>query len=214
MNVPALSAGTKPSGAADLTRFAAVAAAVDPAALTDRLALRRQELAEDPGDVYDRAAEVARVYARWFDAHALTCPLPGQIASARRKGLPAIGPAVDALLYGELTTGVLMGVQDAEAVDGGLHFDWAARGETFTGFRSTVVCSQDEPVVRDGTAIVASVLRGPDRRTSVTPSSRHLVFTVYDAPGLDGEDFETGVRVLTGLLREAGAVPEVREVAL
>ncbi|MEV0186537.1 phenylalanine--tRNA ligase beta subunit-related protein [Streptomyces sp. NPDC050625] len=214
MNAPALSAGTKPSGAAELNRFAAVTAAVDPAALTDRLARRRQELAEQPGDVYDGADEVAQVYARWFDAHGVTCPLPGQIATARRKGLPAIGPAVDALLYGELTTGVLMGVQDAEAVDGGLHFDWAAQGETFTGFRSTVTCSQDEPVVRDRTGIVASMLQGPDRRTSVTKSSSHLVFTVYDAPGLVTEDFDTGVRVLADLLREAGAAPDVQEVAL
>jgi DNA/RNA-binding domain of Phe-tRNA-synthetase-like protein len=214
LNVPALSAGTKPSGAAELTRFAAVAATVDTAALTAQLARRRQALAERPGDVYDRADEVAQVYARWFATYDIICPLPGQIAAARRKGLPAIGPAVDALLYGELTTGVLMGVQDAEAVDGGLHFDWAAQGETFTGFRSTVTCSQDEPVVRDATGIVASVPQGPDRRTSVTKSSRHLVFTVYDAPGLDIRDFDTGVRVLTDLLRETGSVPDVQEVVL
>ncbi|MER7464222.1 phenylalanine--tRNA ligase beta subunit-related protein [Streptomyces sp. NPDC097981] len=214
MKAPALSAGEKPSGAAELTRFAAVVAAVDTAALSTLLELRRQELALQSDDVFERASKTAEVYARWFDAHGVTCPLPGQIATARRKGLPVIGPAVDALLYAELTSGVLMGVQDADAIDGDLHFDWAAQGETFAGFRSTVTCAQDEPVVRDGAAIVASVLQGPDRRTSVTKNSRHLVFTVYDAPGLGAEDFDGAVRLLRDLLKDAGAVPDVLEVRL
>ncbi|MGW1765738.1 phenylalanine--tRNA ligase beta subunit-related protein [Streptomyces sp. NPDC002073] len=213
MRAPALRAGGKPPGAAGPTRFAAVVAAVDPAALGTLLERRRQELAESDG-VFARAAEVAEVYARWFDAHGVTCPLPGQIAGARRKGLPAIGPAVDTLLYAELTTGVLMGVQDADAIDGDLLFDRAEQGETFEGFRTTVTCAQDEPVVRDGTAIVASVIQGPDRRTSVTKASRHLVFTVYDAPGLAAADFDGGVHLLSELLTASGAVPEVLEVRL
>ncbi|MFJ7209627.1 phenylalanine--tRNA ligase beta subunit-related protein [Streptomyces sp. NPDC098789] len=214
MKAPALSAGKRPSGGAGPTRFAAVVAAVDTAALGTLLELRRQELASRSDDVFERASAVAEVYARWFDAHGVTCPLPGQIATARRKGLPVIGPAVDALLYAELTSGVLMGVQDADAIEGDLHFDWAVRGETFAGFRSTITCAQDEPVVRDGAAIVASVLQGPDRRTSVTKDSRHLVFTVYDAPGLDAEDFDGAVGLLRDLLEDAGAAPDVLQVRL
>ncbi|MEU9035358.1 phenylalanine--tRNA ligase beta subunit-related protein [Streptomyces sp. NPDC048352] len=216
MKAPALSAGRKPSGSAGTARFCAVAAAVDPAALGVLLDERRRELARrsDVEDVFARAAEVARVYARWFEAQGHTCPLPGQIAAARSKGLPSIMPTVDTLLYAELTTGVLMGVQDADAIDGELRFDWACEGESFTGFRSTVTCVRDEPVVRDATAIVASVLQGPDRRTSVTKSSRHLVFTVYDAPGLPAEAFDAGVGVLRELLTAAGSEPEVSEVLL
>jgi 4-hydroxy-3-methylbut-2-enyl diphosphate reductase IspH len=39
-------------------------------------------------------------------------------------------------------------------------------------------------VVRDSQSIVASYFQGPDKRTSVRPASRNLIFYAFAAPGI------------------------------
>lgn len=153
-------------------------------------------------------------FVSWFEGRGHRCPLPRQLARTVERGLPSVSGPVDSLMYCEMTTGVLMGVQDLAAVLGPVHFDFADAGERFEGFRGPVACSEGEPVVRDGGGIIASVFQGPDRRTSVTPGSRELLFYVFDSPALSGEAFQSALDTLLTLMREAEGDPRERCVEL
>lgn len=142
----------------------------------------------------------------FFRAQGFRCPLPGQFASTRKKGLPPVPPLVRALLYAEMTTGVLLGVQDGARVDGGLVFDLAEQGESFPGMRDTVVCRAGEPVVRDATGIVASLFQGPDQRTRVEPGTTLPIFFAFGVPGLGEGRFDAAIAAVRALFPAGSAV--------
>lgn len=148
-------------------------------------------------------------FDRFFRQHDHLCPLPSQLQAARRKGLARIDPLVDALLYCELTTGLLMGVQDRAPMEGHLTYDVAEDGEGFAGLRGPVRCTEGEIVLRDDLGIVASYFQGPDFRTRVTPKSTDLVFFAFAAPGLDSQTLRDGLDSAAELLRDASDSVEV-----
>jgi len=164
----------------DLPRFAAV---------TEHFAAEvTQRLRRDSQSVQESLA----VYERFFARQDREFPLTKQIATVTKRGLPPAPPPVLALLALEAATGVLMGVQNLDAIDRSLTLDALRGAETFVGMRgNTITCRPGEIVVRDAAGIVASLLQGPDKRTSVTPRSRNLAFCVFDTdPSLGGKHDE------------------------
>jgi hypothetical protein len=174
----------------------------------DRLAATvRDELREPRPEV----AETVAGFAEYFSAHGHAFPLRQQIARAAKRGFPKAPAPVLALLAAEAGTGVLMGVQDADAVDGWPCLDVARGGEQFTGMRDAVLtCADLEVVVRDGSGIIASLLQGPDQRTALTPQTRSLEFYVFDTPDGLGKRHDAAVELLTGLVSGAAESTTVR----
>lgn len=126
----------------------------------------------------------------YFAAHGKTSPLPGQIARAAERGFGSPGPApILALLALEAATGVLMGVQNADAISEYAELDVLAEPDSFPGLSGKAVhCRAGDVVVRDATGIIASVFDGPDKRTAVTGSCANLAIYVFDAyPSLGAE---------------------------
>ena len=124
------------------------------------------------------------MFDSFFRRYGFKCPLPHQLSAVEKSGLPTISPFVDALLITELTHGLLMGIQDLDPIVNPLTYDLAAKGEQFSGMRGTITCRDNEMVVRDAQNIVASYFQGPDKRTSIRPTSRNLVFYAFAAPGI------------------------------
>jgi DNA/RNA-binding domain of Phe-tRNA-synthetase-like protein len=120
----------------------------------------------------------------FFVRQGFSCPLPGQLRNVERKGFPKAPPLIEALLICEMANGVLMGVQDLEAIKQPLIYDVAKAGESFEGMRGVILCEEGEVVLRDSQAIIASYFQGPDKRTAVTPTTSYPVFFVFGAPGL------------------------------
>ncbi|MGC4811688.1 hypothetical protein ACLQ29_14290 [Micromonospora sp. DT228] len=172
--------------------FPARAAALDVAAPIERDA-----------DRIERAVAAADSFFR-VEGH--RCPLPGQLAGARRKGLPPVPPLVRALLYAEMSTGVLLGVQDAAGMRGDLLLDLAQDGETFAGMRGDVVCRAGEPVIRDGAGIIASVFQGPDHRTRIDDGTTQPIFYAFGVPGLDRERLDAAITAVRELFPAGSAV--------
>ncbi|MFF4799187.1 hypothetical protein ACFY1U_12320 [Streptomyces sp. NPDC001351] len=200
----------RPPAHTGFDRVAVVVAAPDMKRLETAVADHQDDLAK----AAEYAHENAKCYADWFAHNGHTSPLSGQLELVP-DGRPLRGPApVRALLHCELSHGVLMGVQDFDAVRGPMRVEFAAAGDTFAGFRSTVTCRADEPVLRDDTGIFASVFQGPDARTGVTRRTERLVFLVFDAPGLSPERFDRAVHGVSALLDEAGGTPRVESVDL
>jgi len=138
----------------------------------------------------------------YFEGNGLRSPLGGQIEMVRSKGLPSGNVLVQALLLSEVTTGLLMGAQDAGAVKGALVCDRARPGETFRGMRREVQCKPDEIILRDDEGIIASLLQGPDHRTRLTPETKDVVFFVFSVPGIVASDIEEGTEAIRSLLAQ------------
>lgn len=155
-----------------------------------------------------QAEQAISAFDTFFKAEGYKCPLPGQFASTRKKGIPPAPPLVRALLYSEMTTGVLMGVQDGAKVDGELILDLAQAGETFPGMRGEVTCRAGELVVRDGSAIVASLFQGPDSRTQVDAATTAPIFSVFGAPDLDDDLFAAAVNTVRSLFPAGSEVSD------
>ncbi|MEU8185060.1 hypothetical protein AB0B85_01615 [Micromonospora sp. NPDC049044] len=157
------------------------------------------------GAEHERIAQDIATTDAFFRVEGFRCPLPGQFDSARKKGLPPVPPLVRTLLYAELTTGVLLGVQDGARIDGDLIFDLAQQDESFPGMRGTVVCRAGEPVVRDATAIVASLFQGPDRRTQIEPGTTRPIFYAFGVPGLSEGRFDSAIAAVRALFPAGSA---------
>ncbi|MFI0539373.1 hypothetical protein RKD19_007873 [Streptomyces canus] len=200
----------RPPAHTGFDRLAVVVAAPDMKRLELAVDDRRGKLAE----AAEYARENAKCYSDWFTRNGHASPLAGQLRAVA-DGRPLRGPApVRALLHCELSHGVLMGVQDFDAVRGPVRVEYAAAGDEFAGFRSTVTCGAGEPVLRDDAGIFASVFQGPDARTGITRDTERLLFLVFDAPGLSPERFEAAVHDVSALLDEAGGAPRAERVDL
>jgi hypothetical protein len=157
----------------------------------------------------DAAALVARekiverrvaISNEFFESAGSEFPLVGQVSRALATGFGEAPPLVSALMRCELLTGVLMGVQDANAIVGTITLDCVDDdGESFQGMRGAMSCSAGEIVVRDSGGIVASMFQGPDRRTQVARRTTDALFYVFDVPGL-GSGFEEAETCLEELL--------------
>lgn len=154
----------------------------------NRLSLTLEEIRERALATIQTNREVIRrvidCYAAFFTAHQQICPLISQFQQVLDKGLPKFAPLVDLLLLTEMSTGVLMGLQDLEHIRGKLVCDLATAGESFFGLRKTLRCHQGEIVLRDEESIVASYFQGPDKRTSLSPATKNLIIYGFFAPGI------------------------------
>jgi DNA/RNA-binding domain of Phe-tRNA-synthetase-like protein len=119
--------------------------------------------------------------------------------------LPPASPIVQALLFAEMTTGLLMGAQDLSAIRGELVCDRAAAGEKFRGMRETVECREGEIILRDDEGIIATLFQGPDHRTRLKKNTKSVVFFVFSTPGLTMSDVQQGMEVVGGIFNAAGS---------
>lgn len=93
-----------------------------------------------------------------------------------------------------------MGVQNLDAVDSFITLDCLESAESFIGMRGERVTSATgQIVVRDKQSIIASLFRGPDKRTAVQPNGRNLLFYVFDTDTGLGESHDRAVAEITRL---------------
>jgi len=113
------------------------------------------------------------------------------------------------LLYCELTSGVLMGLQDAEKFVGSELKLVSSSGDEgrVESTRGGWTPREGEPILIDGEGPVASVVRGPAERVAIEDSSTYAMFIVFSCPDVTGSDFAQGVSTAENLLRDAGAEP-------
>ena len=146
-----------------------------------------------------------KTFESFFAANSLRSPLAGQLEAIRSRGMPGGSPLVQALLLLEMSTGLLMGAQDAGAIQGELLYDLAAEGETFRGMRTEVQCRKDEIVLRDSEGIIAALLQGPDYRTRLRNNTKDLMFFVFSVPGISLNEVQDGAEAIRALFKEACA---------
>jgi hypothetical protein len=159
----------------------------------------------------DESREINLIqFERFFQANEREFPLTKQIASAAARGFPPVPNPILALLALEAATGILMGVQNLDAIDSYITLDCLESTESFVGMRGERVTSTvGQIVVRDKQSIIASLFDGPDKRTAVQPNGRNLLFYVFDTDTGRRESHDRAVQEITRLFP-----PSVGEAAV
>jgi DNA/RNA-binding domain of Phe-tRNA-synthetase-like protein len=139
----------------------------------------------EPGD-----DPVPAAYRDYYRAHGKTYQVQAQWESVARKGkpIPSRAALVEAMFMAELESLVLTAGHDLDAVAPPVQVDVTAENDRYVLLNGTeAVLAGGDMMMRDGAGIVASVLRGPDLRTRITPETRNVLFVAY-APAGVGED--------------------------
>ena len=177
---------------------------VDPVALEAALASAQRSVSfSDP-----RPSVMRRIQAfeSFFTQNGFRSPLGDQLKHVQEKGLPSGSPLVKALLLSEMSTGLLMGAQDAAAIREPLVCDLAEEGETFRGMRAEVLCRKGEIILRDSEGIIATLFQGPDRRTRLNnKDTKDIAFFVFSVPGVGATDVQEGAEVVCNLFKGSRA---------
>jgi DNA/RNA-binding domain of Phe-tRNA-synthetase-like protein len=138
---------------------------------------------------------VLRAYAEYYRARGgKTYHVRAQRESVALKGkpIPSRAALVEAMFMAELATAVLTAGHDLDTLDGGLSADVTTAGDRYallSGKQAELEAGDMK--MSDGAGIVSSVLRGPDRRTRITPSTRNVVFAAYAPAGIGEEAVRT-----------------------
>lgn len=176
---------------------------IDPVSLQAGLSHWYPAVASQTTSDRDRVLRRISTCESFFEENGFRCPLRQQLNSIQHKGLPPASPIVQALLFSEMTTGLLMGAQDSSAIRGDLVCDLAAAGERFQGMRETVECRPGEIILRDDEGIIATLFQGPDHRTRLKKGTKDVVFFVFSTPGLTVSDVQQGMEVVSGIFKAA-----------
>jgi hypothetical protein len=173
----------------------------EPFKLFKRNLLRKMRRKANLAQVEERI----NLYDRFFKEWGYSCPLPGHFKRTIEMGFPIVNLYIDTHIIGEMYHGILMAIQDLERFHGEWKLDLAYEGETFQGVSGkTILCKEEEIVLRDGEGIVCSLFQGPDFRTRVEPTSKNIVVYVFTAPGIQKEQVSNGLQLALEILETFG----------
>jgi len=129
-------------------------------------------------------------YAAYYRRFDKTYHVLLQLESVVFKGKPlrTRGALVAAMFRAELTTGLLTAGHDAARLDGPLTLGVVAPGDRYVGMGGReILAAAGDMCIRDSTAIVSSVVYGPDDRTGLQPDTTAAVFTTYAPAGIGAD---------------------------
>jgi DNA/RNA-binding domain of Phe-tRNA-synthetase-like protein len=109
------------------------------------------------------------------------------------------------MFMAELANLILTAGHDLDAMTPPLRADVTADGDRYILLNGAeAVLERGDMMMADGVGIVASVLRGPDQRTRITPETRHVLFAAYAPAGVGADavrnhldDIQANVRLVS-----------------
>jgi DNA/RNA-binding domain of Phe-tRNA-synthetase-like protein len=130
---------------------------------------------------------VLRAYVDYYRERGKTYHVKAQRESVALKGkpIPRRAALVEAMFMAELADLVLTAGHDLDTLETPLRADVTADGDRYlllTG--AEAVLEPGDMLMADGAGIVSSVLRGPDQRTRITPTTSSVLFAVYAPAGV------------------------------
>lgn len=144
-------------------------------------------------------AKISR-YEQYFSAGDVICPLPAQFERVLADGFPRLNRFVEAMFVVEMSTGILMGAQDFDQMQGKLLFDLVERTESYEGMRGWINCRKGSVVVRDSLGIIASLFDGSDLRTKITSQTRNALFFAFGVPSVAADELGEALDQVWGIL--------------
>jgi DNA/RNA-binding domain of Phe-tRNA-synthetase-like protein len=140
----------------------------------------------------DRAAlashPVLHAYGEYYRPFKKTYHIQLQLESIvlKRKSIPSVAALVEAMFMAEMQDMLLTAGHDLDVLRMPLKLDVAAGTEKYTLLRGEEqVLKPGDMMISDQTAVISSIIYGPDNRTQITPVTQNVIFTVYAPPGID-----------------------------
>jgi DNA/RNA-binding domain of Phe-tRNA-synthetase-like protein len=140
---------------------------------------------------YDRVALKAlptiQAYNAYYKRYKKTYHVQHQLESVVFKGkpIPRVAALVEAMFVAELKNLLLTAGHDLGAVQMPVKLDVAEGSERYIRLSGQEQeLKPGDMMIADAQGVISCVLYGPDRRTSITPETHQVLFTVYAPPGV------------------------------
>jgi DNA/RNA-binding domain of Phe-tRNA-synthetase-like protein len=138
-----------------------------------------------------RAIPVLGAYDAYYRKFGKTYHVQHQLESLifKNKPIPRVAALVEAMFMAELKNLLLTAGHDWDAIEAPLRIDLATGTESYVRINGEAQTLQaGDMLIADRAGIVSCIIYGPDRRTSIRPETRRVVFTVYSPPGIAQEE--------------------------
>lgn len=156
-----------------------------------RLEDSKRQLEQQIRDTYPDPREdpVIQSYNDYYSKWEKTYPIEYQIKSMKAgRKFPRVSVHVDAMFMAELGNRILTSGHDQDAVKGDPVFDLADEGEPYTKLNGEEQSlKKNDVVLRDDEGVLASVLYGPARRTSIAHDTKNPLYFAWCPNGADEE---------------------------
>lgn len=132
-------------------------------------------------------------YAEYYRQFGKTYPVLLQMESVllKGRGIRASSLGVATMFLAEVCHGLLVAGHDRARLGGQYTLDVAAGGESFTNVAGQVrILKRGDLLLRDGDAILSSVLEGQDRASSLGCQSQQVFYCVYGVAGVTKEQLQ------------------------
>jgi DNA/RNA-binding domain of Phe-tRNA-synthetase-like protein len=132
---------------------------------------------------------VIQSYQEYYSRWGKTYPIEYQIKSIKKgRNFPQVSTHVDCMFLAELGNRILTSGHDEDEIQGTPVYDLADEGEEYTKLNGeNQVLVKNDVVLRDDEAILASILFGPARRTSISGRTLNPVYFAWCPIGISEE---------------------------
>jgi DNA/RNA-binding domain of Phe-tRNA-synthetase-like protein len=156
------------------------------------------------------------VYVSYYKRFGYSYHVLGQLESILHgKEMPEGSPLVEAMFLAEIKNMLLTAGHDLEKIQMPLALRTSSGKESYTCLsgRETTTVSGDL-MICDGLGIISSILRGPDARTAISPTTRQVIYTVYAPSGIEENLIQSHLKdIVTYVLAGSDqAVTKVQEI--
>ncbi|MHA2173861.1 MAG: phenylalanine--tRNA ligase beta subunit-related protein [Candidatus Hodarchaeales archaeon] len=122
-----------------------------------------------------------RYYNSYFKLWRKTYPIEYQINTVKNGGnFPQVSVLVDCMFIAELKSRILTSGHDLDEINGDLIFDISQGGEQYLKLNGRKqVLKKNDIILKDNEGILASILYGPARRTSISLKTKNSLFFAW-----------------------------------
>jgi DNA/RNA-binding domain of Phe-tRNA-synthetase-like protein len=164
-----------------------------------------------------KALPIMQCYAAYLKPYNKNYHLFFQLESVALKGkpIPRVAALVETMFIAELKTQLLTAVHDLDRMVPPVRLDIALGSENYTTLNGQdQVLKAGDMYIADRLGVISSIIYGPDSRTSITPTTTHVLFTTYAPPGILANQVADNLDCIERYVRliSPGAVTEFKQV--
>ena len=151
-------------------------------------------------------------YNNYFNQWGKTYPIEYQIKTIRKGGkFPQVSVLVDSMFLAELNHRILTSGHDIDLFQGNLLFDVSEGGEQYLKINGKEqVLKKDDIILTDEKGILASLLYGPAKRTTIVSETKNALYFAWCPFGMMNELINEHLnQILTSLAEIYGSLNSI-----